>query len=164
MEISRPDEKTVVIRRIDAFSAALLRQIPIMADPGEDPAVQGRFFSNPADESEAKLNEEWKTYVEPELRHLFQSANETVAADLSGIAKETEDGDGSLSLTIPVKHLDQWLNSLNQARLALAARNGFTEADLDAETPRLINSPRELCLLQIHFYGFLQEVFVREIG
>ena len=169
MEIVRFDPKTVAIRDIDPFAAALLRQIPGETDPGDDEAARGRLFSKPAEAgrgSDAKeLNEEWKQYVEPELRHLFQSANETVSEDLKHI-RRTEDAGGAetYELHIPTSHLEQWLNTLNQARLVMAARNAFTDEELAGEYPATIDSERELNLFQIHFYAEIQENFVREIG
>jgi len=169
MEIVRLDPKTVAIREIDPFAARLLRRIPVEADPGGDRAARGRLFSKPAAGGQGRqareLNEEWQQYVEPELRHLFQSANETVSDDLKNIKQTGSVGGVELyDLEIPIKHLEQWLNSLNQARLVMAARNGFTDAELDAEYPTIINSTRDMNLLQIHFYGFMQEYFVREMG
>ncbi len=111
------------------------------------------------------MNEEWKQYVEPGLRHLFQSSNETVSMDLKNMRKtgDTPGEEESYTLHIPVAHLEQWLNTLNQARLVMAARNAFTEQELADEYPPIINSTRDMNLLQIQFYAALQEHFIREI-
>ncbi len=168
MEIARIDPKTVVLRDINPFAAGLLRQIPLEADPGDDAAAHERLFSKPVGQGNGKLekeiSEEWKQYVEPELRHLFQSANETVSGDLKQIRQTGgEEGGEVYELSIPMEHLEQWLNTLNQARLVIAARNGFTEMELDGELPLMINSTREMNLLQMHFYGEMQHVFIHQI-
>ena len=163
MEILRLDPETVALRQIDPFVAGLLRQIPSETNPGDDENARGRLFSKPAGEQVETLNEEWKFYVEPGLRHLFQSANETVSQDLEGITKTKGNGEESYFLHIPVDHLEQWLNSLNQARLVMAAKNAFTEEELAGEFPAIINSARDINLLQIHFYASMQEIFIREI-
>ncbi len=104
---------------------------------------------------------EWETYVTPDLKHLFQEANETVAMDIHGLEMEKDGKGESWAILIPGNHLDQWLNSLNQVRLVLATQNNFTEEDMDSTLPQIIETERELHLLQIQFYGYLQEVILK---
>jgi hypothetical protein len=61
-----------------------------------------------------------------------------------------------------VKHLEAWIHALNQARLALAARHEFAERELEREVPTE-GGERALALFQIHFYGLLQEFFLRQL-
>ena len=70
------------ISELDPFLAELLRQIPESTNAEGTESAQQRVFSLPAAASEGEICAEWKLYVEPELRRLFQSATETVAADL----------------------------------------------------------------------------------
>jgi hypothetical protein len=147
MDMARLDPDTVVIRDITPFAANLLRRIPIEADPGDDRAARGRLFSRPTAAGQGRigreLNEEWKQFVEPDLRHLFQTANETVFEDLKEIKPSREvSGIEFCELRIPMKHVEQWLNSLNQARLVMAARNAFTDEELDEEWPAAISIRR----------------------
>ena len=102
-------------------------------------------------------------YVEPELRRLFQSATETVAADLEQL-NGNEKSLANRTLRIPTKHADAWLNALNQARLVIAAKNNFTEGELGDHLRSPIGSRRELSLFQINLYGFLQEFILRDLG
>src|SRR5207237_6266921 len=81
MEICRQDQ-TLEIRELDPFLAELLRQVPESAQPKDSPAAEERLFSAPAVPEEKDLCSEWKVYVVPELRRLFQSATETVRQDL----------------------------------------------------------------------------------
>jgi len=159
MEIVRVNDTILELRSIDPFFAELLRQIPDETDPRDDTIATERLFSRPVEDPTDEVNEEWKEYVEPELRHLFESATETVAGDL----KALKGNDNEFSMQIPVKHLPHWLNTLNQARLSLAMRNRFTDEELSAEFSTVINSRRDMHLLQIHIYGFLQEMFIREL-
>lgn len=164
MEIDRPDRKTLVLSELDLFLVELLRQIPVSADPQESGAALNRIFSNPADPAkDPDACAEWKIYVQPELRHIFDSANKTVGRDLKRFEETKTGGETHYALRVPVSHLDAWLNSLNQARLSLAARFDFTEKELEAHSPDNLESVRDLSLLQIHFYGFLQEVFLRQM-
>ena len=161
MEVIR-NNGALEISEIDPFLAELLRQIPASANPEAVPAAEQRLYSAPAGPDENEFCQEWKVYVEPELRLLFQSATETVAADLEQLV-EKEKPFANGTLRIPQEHSDAWLNALNQARLAIAAKYDFTEAELCDYYRSPIGSRRDLSLFQVNFYGFLQEFILREI-
>jgi hypothetical protein len=86
MEVFR-NNGVLEISEIDPFLAELLRQIPASTNPESVPAAEQRLFSPPAGPNEKELCAEWKIYVEPELRRLFQTATETVVADLGQLAE-----------------------------------------------------------------------------
>jgi len=67
------------------------------------------------------------------------------------------------TLRIPFEHADAWLNALNQARLVIAAKQEFTDAELNDHDRSPIGSRRDLSLFQVNFYGFLQEFILREM-
>jgi len=160
MEICRQNE-ALEIRELDPFLAELLRQIPESAQPKDSPAAQERLFSPPTMPEEKVLCAEWKLYVVPELRRLFQSATETVRQDLQQLHC-TNKPFANCTLRIPMAHADAWLNALNQARLAIAATYQFSDHELcDYRSP--LGSRRDLSLFQVNFYGFLQEFILREM-
>jgi hypothetical protein len=65
---------------------------------------------------------------------------------------------------VPMEHGESWLNALNQARLILAAKYEFSEAELSAlESPKTF-SQRELVLHQINFYAAIQERIIEILG
>jgi hypothetical protein len=161
MEICR-HKNHFELSELDPFLAELLRQIPVSASPDGIPAAEQRLFSSPTNEKEPELCAEWKQYVEPELRRLFQGATETVAGDLQQL-NGNEKSLANRTLRIPAKHADAWLNALNQARLVIAAKNNFTESELGDHFRSPIGSRRDLSLFQINFYGFLQEFILREM-
>src|SRR4026207_733628 len=80
MEIRRRKNQ-IEISELDPFLAELLRQIPASANTQGAPAAEQRIFSAPASGKETEQCAEWKMYVEPELRRLFQSATQTVGSD-----------------------------------------------------------------------------------
>jgi uncharacterized protein DUF2017 len=162
MEICRHKDH-IEISELDPFLAELLRQIPASASPDGVPAAEQRLFTSPANRKETELCAEWKVYVEPELRRLFQSATETVAADLEQL-NGNEKNLANRTLLIPAKHADAWLSALNQARLVIAAKYNFTEGELGDHLRSPIGSRRDLSLFQINFYGFLQEFILRDPG
>jgi len=162
MEIRRRKDQ-IELSELDPFLAELLRQIPASADPGGVPAAEQRLFSPPTNgKKETEMCAEWKMYVEPELRRLFQTATQTVAADLEQL-NGNEKAFANRVLRIPTKHADAWLSALNQARLVIAAKNNFTENELNDHFRSPIGSRRDLSLFQVNFYGFLQEFILREL-
>jgi hypothetical protein len=161
MEICRRKNQ-IELSELDPFLAELLRQIPSSADPSGVPAAEERVFSPPTNGKDAEICAEWKLYVQPELRRLFQTATQTVAADLEQL-NGSEKRFVNRTLRIPSKHGDAWLSALNQARLVIAAKNNFTETELNDHFRSPIGSRRDLSLFQVNFYGFLQEFILREL-
>jgi Domain of unknown function (DUF2017) len=161
MEI-RCRKNQIEISELDPFLAELLRQIPASANPDGASAAEQRIFSSPSNGTDQQLCAEWKMYVEPELRRLFQTATQTVAADLEQL-NGNEKNLANRTLRIPSKHADAWLSALNQARLVIATKNNFTETELNDHCHSPIGSRRDLSLFQVNFYGFLQEFILREI-
>jgi len=161
VQFSRPDQQTVVLSHLDPLLADLLRSVPASADPGDSKSARARLFSAPShDQEEADLLEDWQEYVAPELAKIFQSSIEVIEADLRKLHIETKDGNATLS--IGFDRLESWVHGLNQARLALVARHDFTEAEMEEFLP-FTGGERSLALLQVRFYGILQELFLREL-
>lgn len=161
MEIRRKGD-CIEITDLDPFLAELLRQIPESTGTEGEEAAQGRLFSSPAAPSEQEICSEWKLYVEPELRRLFESATEIVTDDLQQLNGSTKPF-ANCTLRIPIMNSDAWLNTLNQARLVIASKYDFTDVDLRDTYRSPIGSRRDLGLFQVHFYGFLQEFILHEI-
>lgn len=161
MEIDRVGSN-LEVRDIDPFLAELLRQIPDSTDPQENEAAKRRLFSAPAVESEQESCREWKLYVEPELRRLFETANETVASDLLQLNGKRRPF-ANCTLRIPLAHAEAWLSALNQARLVIASKYSFSDAELCDHYRSPMGSRRDLSLFQVNFYGFLQECILREL-
>lgn len=161
MEIRRQGD-VLEIAELDPFLAELLRQIPDSTNPEGADAAEARLFSSPMTANEGDSRAEWKLYVEPELRRLFRSATETVTEDLKMLNGTTKPF-ANCTLRIPTKNSDAWLNALNQARLVIASKFGFTEGELCDHYRSPIGSRRDLSLFQVNFYGFLQEFILHEM-
>ena len=158
----RRDKDCLEISELDPFLAELLRQIPESTNPDGIENAHQRVFSSPAPASEREICAEWKLYVEPELRRLFRSATETVAADLQQLNGSTKPF-ANCTLRIPTENSEAWLNALNQARLVIAAKYDFTDRELCDHYRSPIGSRRDLGLFQVNFYGFLQEFILQEM-
>ncbi len=161
MLIRKWKKKAIEFSRIERIEAELLRQVPACCelDPGSN--AESRIFPAPADATQPDLVQDWNEYVRPELQHLFRSAKETVEADLGLLKMKV----GHLGrFLVPMEHGEPWLNALNQARLILAAKYEFSEAELSAlESPKTF-SQRELVLHQINFYAAIQERIIEILG
>ena len=168
---------TLVFDGIEPFFLDLLRRLPRLADPADDPAAKPRLYSAPmsrgADGDE--FNEDWERYVEPEIRSLFRTAQQTVEEDLAPLPEAADQEPvgvfdpaaflpTSVRLEIPAPHLEAWWSVLNQARLVIAARRGFGERDMESETPFPPFSERELDLFRVNFYDEMQQIVLRELG
>ena len=67
------------------------------------------------------------------------------------------------TLRIPTRNAEAWLSALNQARLVIASKYEFTEAELCDHYRSPIGSRRDLSLFHVNFYGFLQEFILHEL-
>jgi hypothetical protein len=159
VEISRPNETTILLARIDPVIAELMRRIVASADPEDNEKARARIFSAPTeDPKEDDFKEDWQEFVEPELAKLFQSAIETIDGDLKKMHVDTKTGESTLP--IPSDHLESWIHGLNQARLVLSEKHKLHEEDFETE-PMPPGDPRALLLLQMHLYAQLQLLFLR---
>lgn len=179
MKVRRENEGAAIVTllEIEPFFLDLLCRIGESGRPGDDPAACERLFSAPAAAGEKSLCDDWKEYVEPELRDLFRSAQETVERDLAGLPQARTDWTGDVDaleeaafsptghcLSIPREHADAWLSALNQARLVIAARRGFGEDDMERELPLPPFDARQFDLFRLHFYEDLQQLLLHGLG
>jgi len=129
----------------------------VAADPWERcPEGSARLLPPPGED--ADLIEDWEDHVRPELREAFCKARSVVDADLSAMARDKK---GEWSLTIPADHADVWLTTLNAVRLSLASEHGLTEADMAGDGDPDLASPKDLALMQVNLFGFMQECLIR---
>ena len=160
MHIQRADRNHMELGEMDFLCSQFILQIVPSASATDDPAAQRRLYSSPSGGREAEFDEDWKNYVKPDLQNIFRSAQEIVEGDLKRF--DPDEADESSTLRIPVKNLEAWIHTLNQARLAISARYDFTEEDMEKRVA-LGGDARGLALFQVHFYGFLQECFLQQL-
>lgn len=145
---------------IDPFLAEIIRQIPRAADPEDSEEAEARLFSSPCLDNDELAND-WVELVVPELKTHFNSAVSLVENDLEEkLSASAGEDDFPYRLQIPLAHADAWLSALNQARLVLAARHGFTDEELAEQFQPRLSSHRELALYQMMIYGWMQELLL----
>ena len=75
--------------------------------------------------------EDWREYVLPDLRDSFNAQLETI----EGAVALAGDGEGPTEIHIAREDAELWYGALNQARLALEERYGFSHEDPEGMTP-----------------------------
>lgn len=160
MRISRGKGERIDFSQIEPIEAELLKQIPAATQGEDDPKVKSRLYPDPGGSVETSLAADWEELVRPDLEHLFLSSRRAVEEDVAQIKEKKR---GFATLSVPLAHADAWLNALNQARLVLATRHEFTEAELLQYEPPVIFSRRDLALLQINFYAAIQERLIEAL-
>lgn len=75
--------------------------------------------------------EDWREYVLPDLRDGFNAQLETI----EGAVALAGDGEGPAEIHIAREDAELWYGGLNQARLALEERYGFSLEDPEGMTP-----------------------------
>ena len=139
------DDKHLRISGLDPLLARCLYRVPEILDQRDRPEIRARLFPDPLP-GEAETNAEWHRLMDADLEHLFLSAGEIVARDLTGLQAD--------QLTVPAEHHRAWMSALNQARLILGEQHGITESDLN-RTDLDLHQARDRAVLEIHVLGLL---------
>ena len=146
------EEGDVVFGNLDDFLADLLRRLPAAAAI-DDEAARKRLFGSPTGGKDPEADEEWKDVVEPDLEELFQSHVEIVERDLQKL-NGSGDEEGEFELRVPGEHLRAWVHTLNQARIALAAKYDINEADMEGRG-EFESEEKGFAFLQVEIYGLV---------
>ncbi len=150
-------EKRLRISGINPVVLDCLHSLPEILAQRDSPAARGRLLPNPTTADE-KANSEWQRLIAPELRHMFVSAGETVARDLTSIAPDDRDPQ-LLAVIFPVEHTAAWMSALNQTRLVLGELHKVTDEDMSAADFDVRKS-KGLAVFRIHVLGYLLHLFI----
>lgn len=151
------DEKRILISGIPAVLAAMLREMPEILELRDSPDARARLYPNPT-RGNNKIDQEWHQMAGPELRHLFVSAGETVARDLTALTADKENGD-VWQVAFPIEHVPAWMSALNQTRLILGEVHKIDEVEMN-RTEFDPQSAKHMAALRIHLLGYLLHLFV----
>lgn len=144
-------EDGITFAELDSLRGEFLRRLP-QAAATDDEAAQRRIFPPPIAEANDDETSDWKEFVVPELRELFQSHVEVVTGDIAAMPDAE-------TLLIPKAHAEAWIHTLNQARIAIGARHQVTEEDME-ETLPTDNPGKLLALLQMDVYALFLSVLL----
>jgi hypothetical protein len=157
LRVQPVDSKFIRISGIEPFLADCLETLGETLEQRDSPRASHRLFPPPSADSD-KANEDWQKFVDPDLRHLFVSAGETVLRDLTGLQPEPQ-APASYQVTFSAEHANAWISALNQARLILAELFHITEEDMN-KTRFDVTDDRTLAIVRIHLLGYLLHLFV----
>ncbi|HTS16957.1 MAG TPA: DUF2017 family protein [Verrucomicrobiae bacterium] len=157
LNVQQLDEKRILISGIPTVLAAMLREMPEILELRDTSAARARLYPDPTAGND-KINQEWHQMTQPELRHLFVSAGETVGRDLTALTTDKEAGD-VWQVAIPIEHVPAWMSAINQTRLILGEvhkidEEGMNRTDFDPK------SAADMAALRIHLLGYLLHLFV----
>ncbi len=179
LRVDRPDEKHIRIRGVNPGLEMCLQELPLILSKREEPRAQKRLFPNPTTADDA-ANQDWQEHVAPDLRHIFESAHETVVRDLvqmqvGPVRKQQKKGaeqstkptgkqnktlaQKQFTVIFPAEHLRAWMCAVNEARLILGEIHGVTEEDMNTFGV-LGNNEMRQAVLRIHLLGWLMELLV----
>lgn len=146
----------------------MLTRLPDAADPSDCQEAQHRLFPSPIaptadlpDAEETEAREEWREYIEPDLREQFGDALKVVGDDLGGAKMAEEDGATFYEINVPKAHADHWCSALNQARLVLHYRFDLPDEDGDMDSDP--DAEKWMAMLQSEIYGILMEFLVKSV-
>jgi hypothetical protein len=157
-QVSAVDEKNIRISGIDPLLAVCLQELPQILELRDKPSVHPRLFPSPTI-NDAAANREWQESIEPDLRHLFVSAGEIVARDLTRMKSNPQNPD-LRSITLPAEHLAAWMSALNQARLILAELFHIDEIDMNIPYEAL-GRDKGVAVIRIDLFGTLLDRLVQ---
>ena len=150
--------KRIRISGIHPLLAVCLQEMPAILELRDKTPAHERLFP-PLTANDRLANAEWQESIEPDLRHLFVSAGETVTRDLTGLSPQPREPKRSC-VTIPIAHVSAWMSAVNQARLILGAMFGIAnERDMLLTTFDSRN-PKQVAIIKIELLGELLARFV----
>lgn len=157
LTIRHAGKAQIRIAGIPPVVVACLHEIKDILSQRDQAGPHERLFPSPTQDSES-IRRDWAQFVTPDLKHLFESAGETLAADLEGMEPE-KGATGFCRVIFPSSHLDAWMSAINQARLILGELAHVTEADMNLRRPEP-GSPRHAAVVRIAALGWLLEHLV----
>ncbi|HUK83329.1 MAG TPA: DUF2017 family protein [Verrucomicrobiae bacterium] len=160
LRVRAVNQKQLCISGIDPLMAVCLQELPQILELRD--RVRARLFPSPTTD-DAIANREWQESITPELRHLFVSAGEAVARDLTRL-KPTPRNANCSSITFPAAHRSAWMSALNQARLILSELFGVDEIDMNVPYHSL-GEAKGVAVIKIDLFGtLLHRLVQRELN
>ncbi|MFV0415981.1 MAG: hypothetical protein ACK5NG_06395 [Chthoniobacterales bacterium] len=163
MRIEPQADGALQILEVPLHLAELFRQITHCSELSSSDA-EDRLFPSPVSgkpqnsKIKAGIISDWKAFVQPGLDEHFRSHRSIVESDI----QRMETKQGTFSITIPFSHIDAWIGTLIQARLAIVAAHNLEEKDIARDEVTHIESKRDLAILRIHFYGSILQSLIEE--
>ena len=192
MRLSLLPDGIISFTQMHSLEANALLSIPQNADPTEIPEAEDRLYPRPLDESSKSdvdpmeaigTEEDWKEYVVPELRELFDGSMERVKESLKQLGpapqeevEEEEDDEGEddndndndndkkashahFALRISTEIAEDWYRAMNQARLVMSQKSLWIDGKGNLHGPLISQIHYEI---YAHIQGWLVEYVLSE--
>ncbi len=168
MELLNHDDGTWSLRKVSELEHLMLTRIRDAADPTGCGEAEQRLYPPPVAPragsgrgGEGGIEEDWRQFVQPELRASFGDALKVVADDIGRATAGFEDGVTRYEINVPKAHADHWCSALNQARLVIHHRHDLP--DEDGEIDDDPDPEKWMAMLQSEIYGILMEFLVTRV-
>ena len=168
MELIKNDDSTWTLNKVSELEHLMLSRLPDSADPTGCEEASDRLYPSPIapdaevdDDKSFTLENDWKEFIEPELRSDFRDSLKVVADDL-GKSSMTKEGElNQYEFIIPTAHANHWCSALNQARIVIHHRYDLPSEDglLDMDP----NPEKWMATLQSEIYGMLMEFLIKKV-
>lgn len=176
------DDYSMEIRNARPEHLYLFRAITAAIAEGENQPWLADPISGAEDEETAALRDDWENFVRPDLMASSQREVEILIADLAkaepmgsqtGSAPPNPDPEGNededdddlffasmdpgFRIAIPADHVEAWYGALNQARLAIESRHGFSNRRPEPEEMDTLPPEARLAFWQWILFAATQE-------
>lgn len=152
LRVRAVDAERLSLLGLDPTIELCLRQVPAILDH-RDAGGAGRRLHPDALPSDPRRNAEWHRLMDSELRHLFETAQRTLARDLEAMVP------GAAHVEFPASHLTAWMSAVNQARILLSELHQLSAEDMDRDEYEP-DSPRDSALIQVQVLAYVMQVLV----
>ena len=182
MHLSLLPDGNISFTRMHPLEANALLSIPQNADPTEIPEAEERLYPSPMEESTKSdldaievitTEEDWREFVVPELRELFDGSMERVRESLKQLGPapqeeidedEEKDADEqsevpNFALKISTEIAEDWYRAMNQARLVMSQKSLWIDSKGNLHGPLISQIHYEI---YAHIQGWLVEYVLSE--
>jgi hypothetical protein len=168
MELLNHDDGTWSLRKVSELEQLMLSRILEAADPRDCDGAAQRLYPSPispdaslGSRTVAAAEEDWREYIEPDLRLAFKNSLDVVEADIAGATATVEEGNTVFEINVPKSHADDWCSALNQARLVIHHRHDLP--DEDGEMGDDPDPEKWMAMLQSEIYSILMDFLVTSV-
>jgi hypothetical protein len=156
----------------EAFFQQLL-SLPTACDPAGSASIEERLYPspvrNPASLDDISLNDDWDSFVKPDLEEGNREAVQVVLDDLDEAQSTVDHEDANwYEFEVPGEHMHHWHHALNVARLVMSGKYRLPLTEFPMEPGEKLSLERLFAAHLCDRYAEICEVFVeqmmRELG
>lgn len=206
MKLGVSEDNNWYIDNLNIIHALMLCKLPETAYNVNNEEINLRFFKSPIDTDNLnnieEIEQDWHDYIYPEMLNTFLNQINIVKKDLKDLIKKigydvkdfNENNtdffheeilvkDKNIYVSFPIIHSEEWLSTLNQARICLYEIYKFEDEDDDEDddeedetinfdeiedtpedpNPNISELTQQIAYLQWNFYGIIQSFLIDNV-